>query len=164
MRSKVDEEPRFAADCMLGTLAKWLRVLGYDTFYRNRVEDADLVSLARSEGRILLTRDRRLTLRRQAPPFLLIESQRAAEQLRQVAAAFELRLDGARVLTRCLRCNETTLETAQEEAAPRIPPYVLQTQERFRRCPSCERIYWGATHRDAMLARIRQMVGPDQTR
>ncbi|HXU11729.1 MAG TPA: DUF5615 family PIN-like protein, partial [Candidatus Binatia bacterium] len=66
---------KFAADCMLGTLAKWLIILGHDVFYTARIEDRRLVELARREGRTILTRDRRLVLRRDARDHILIESQ-----------------------------------------------------------------------------------------
>ena len=153
-------EPRFAADCMLGTLAKWLRILGYDTLYLNKVEDADLVETARSEDRILLTRDRRLTERRRAAPFLLIAAEQPMEQLREMAAALRLAFDERRILTRCLRCNTPTDEADPASVRDRVPPYVFQTQSRFRLCRACDRVYWGATHRENMLERLRQVFGP----
>ena len=100
--------PTFAADCMLGTLAKWLRILGYDAFYRNRIEDGELVELARAEGRVVLTRDRRLTERRRARPFVLIASDRPEEQIRQLIAEIGLELREERLLSRCLPCNTPT--------------------------------------------------------
>src|SRR5262249_46021950 len=109
-----DDDPRFAADCMLGTLAKWLKILGYDTLYLRKAEDAALVARARAEGRILLTRDRRMTERRLARPFLLIRGESALDQLREVIDAAGLRLREDRVLTRCLPCNETTGEVEPE--------------------------------------------------
>src|SRR2546427_9548691 len=75
---------RFAADCMLGTLAKWLIILGHDVAYFPRIEDGDLVALARREERTLLTRDRRLVQRRDARDHILIASQDLREQVRQV--------------------------------------------------------------------------------
>ncbi len=148
-------EPRFAADCMLGTLAKWLKILGYDTLYLNKVDDAELVEAARAQGRILLTRDRRMTERRRAAPFLLIAAEQPMEQLREVVTALGLVFDEDRILTRCLPCNEPTREAEPAAVRDLVPPYVHRTQVRFRRCPSCGRVYWGATHRENMLERIR---------
>ena len=150
-------ESRFAADCMLGTLAKWLKILGYDTLYLNRVEDSELVDLARAEERILLTRDRRMTERRRAAPFLLIAGEQPMEQLREVVAALGLAFDEDRLLTRCLPCNAPTREAESASVRDLVPPYVHRTQVRFRRCPSCGRVYWGATHRENMLERIREV-------
>jgi len=159
MPEKPAPEPRFAADCMLGTLAKWLRILGYDTLYLNQVEDAELIGRARAENRIILTRDRRLTERRRAAPFLLVTSEKPMQQLREVAGVLGLEYREERLLTRCLRCNVPTGEATREEVREEVPPYVLATQSRFRRCPSCRRVYWGATHRESMLARLRAMLG-----
>ena len=160
MTTDVNPEPRFAADCMLGTLAKWLRILGYDTLYLNKVEDADLVERARAEDRILLTRDRRMTERRRAAPFHLIAAERPMEQLREIAAAHRLTLDESRILTRCIRCNAPTAEVEPASVRDQVPPYVHSTQARFRRCPVCDRIYWGATHRENILERLRGILGP----
>jgi hypothetical protein len=150
-------DPRFAVDCMLGTLAKWLKILGYDALYARKIEDAELVEQARAEGRVLLTRDRRMTERRRARPFLLIESERSLDQLREVVEALGLELREDRLLTRCLPCNVATREIDQAEVETRVPSYVFETQSRFRQCPSCSRIYWGATHRSGMLERLREV-------
>ncbi len=150
-------EPRFAMDCMLGRLAKWLKILGYDTLYFNHVADEELVERARAEGRLLLTRDRRLTERRRARPFLLIESERSETQVREVARALGLKLREDRLLTRCLPCNVETLDVPRDGVEGLVPPYVFRTQTRFRCCPGCGRVYWGATHRDRMLERIRDL-------
>ena len=151
------KEPTFAVDCMLGSLAKWLKILGYDALYLNRVEDADLVERARAEGRVLLTRDRKLTLRKRARPSLLVTSERPAEQLREVISTFGLELREERLLTRCLPCNAPTGEIDPAEARDLVPTYVAKTQSTFRRCSTCGRVYWGATHRDRMLERIREL-------
>ena len=150
-------DPRFAVDCMLGTLAKWLKILGYDALYLRVVDDADLVERARADGRILLTRDRKMTERRRASPFILIQSERSIDQLREVVASLGLDLDEERLLTRCLPCNAPTLEAASDEIRDLVPPYVFRTQRRFRRCPACGRVYWGATHRDKMVERLREV-------
>ncbi len=150
---------RFAADCMLGRLARWLRILGHDVLYFRRIEDADLVEVARREERILLTRDTRLVQRRAARNAILIESPYLEQQLRQLA-----RWDGAALLApglcrRCLECNEPTLAVEKEGVRERVPPYVYRTQERFRECPACRRIYWNASHVQDMLRRLRRSLG-----
>ena len=151
------DDPRFAVDCMLGSLAKWLKILGYDTFYLTHVEDAELVERARAEGRVLLTRDRRMTLRRRARPCHFVTSEDPREQIREVVTALGLRVREELFLTRCLPCNARTNEIPRDKAAGSVPAYVLDTQTRFRRCPSCGRIYWGATHRERMVERLREI-------
>jgi uncharacterized protein with PIN domain len=150
---------RFAADCMLGRLARWLRILGHDVLYFRRIEDAELVEIARREGRILLTRDTRLVRRRAARGAILIESPYLEQQLRQMA-----RWDGAALLApglcrRCLVCNEATVRVEMETARSRVPAYVFRTQRHFRECPSCRRIYWKASHVQDMIRLLRRSLG-----
>jgi len=158
--SAAGEEPRFQADAMLGGLARWLRVLGIDVAYDEQLDDTELVRAALAGGRWILTRDRKLVLRRAARRHLLIDSERIDEQVRQVLTRFALHPVAARLLSRCLRCNTPLLEIDAEEAAPHVPPFVQRTQERFRRCPTCARIYWRATHVARMKQRLRAFGVP----
>ncbi|MDY7080526.1 MAG: Mut7-C RNAse domain-containing protein [Chloroflexota bacterium] len=152
----LDEESlRLLADGMLGRLAKWLRLLGYDTTYENTATDPELARLARSEGRVLLTRDRELSARRGLRT-LLIQSEVLEEQVREVRDA--LGPPPQPPLSRCVVCN-TTLETASPaEIADCVPPYVLRTQSEFRRCPGCGRVYWPGSHIREMRRRIERLV------
>jgi len=150
----------FLADCNVGRLARWLRVLGYDAAYEPRIADPELVARALAEGRVLLTRDVDLTQRRVIANgtlrAVLLRTDRVEDQLRQVieevglvAAAFD-----GQGLTRCLECN-VELETREKaKVAHLLPPYVQATQERFMQCPRCERVYWPGTHWQRMRARI----------
>ncbi len=137
---------KFIADCMLGTLAKWLIILGHDVAYFARIEDADLVSIAVRERRTILTRDRRLVQRRAARDHVLIRSQELREQIRQVLTERRLSIRPASLFHRCVRCNRRTRATPRATVRGRVPPYVFRTQRRFTRCPRCGRIYWKATH------------------
>ena len=145
--------PKFIADAMLGRLAKWLRLLGIDTVYDPRLRDTELIRLAATEGRILLTRDTRLLRRRGIPPSLFVIHDHFRDQLRQVAHAFGLDLRLAR-FNRCSRCNELLVGRSKEHVRDRVPPYVFETQDHFFQCPACGRIYWAATH----LERIRSEI------
>ena len=128
---------------MLGRLAKWLRLLGYDTRYDNSADDVALLRIAQAEDRMLLTRDQALT-RQRGVRAIWIESQDLPAQVRQVQAAIGPPPDGS--LTRCAVCNMrlATIDRADVEA--RVPPYVFQTQADFWHCPQCNRVYWAATH------------------
>ncbi len=128
---------------MLGSLAKWLRILGYDTAYYPDLDDRQLVRLARAEGRVLLTRDRELS-RRRGVQALLVTGEGLDEQLSEVFT--RLKLVPVRSFSRCPVCNEPLQGLAAEEARTRVPPYVAQTQHSFRQCPKCQRIYWRGTH------------------
>ncbi len=142
---------RFLADGMLGTLAKWLRILGYDTMYHAQLEDNQLVRLARAEGRILLTRDTGL-LRRKGLRCLFIQSESLEEQLAQVLQAFDLRADNP--FSRCPVCNTVLEDVPKHEAWGQVPPFIFQTQERFSLCPECNRFYWRGTHWQRMWQKV----------
>jgi uncharacterized protein with PIN domain len=143
---------RFVVDGMLGSLARWLRILGYDTDYVNQRDDAELVRVARAEDRVLLTRDRELAGRRGVRT-LLIESQSLDDQLAQVTASFPLP-PGSHP-GRCSVCNSVLVEARPEEVAHRVPRYVLKRHSHFHRCPGCDRVYWRGSHWRNMQARLR---------
>jgi uncharacterized protein with PIN domain len=128
---------------MLGTLAKWLRILGYDTLFDPDIDDHQLVRLARAEGRLILTRDRELA-RRRGVRVLLIASEHLDDQIRQVLADLDLEPD--RSFSRCPVCNEPLVAIDRETARSRVPAYVARTQRTFRSCPICQRVYWRGTH------------------
>ena len=137
---------------MLGRLAKWLRVLGYDVAYDSRVEDRGLVEVARRQGRTILTCDRRLVQRRDARDHILIRSQELRSQIRQVLEERGLRIRKDRLFRRCIKCNRATRPVSRPSVRLDVPPYVYRTRRRFTRCPRCRRIFWRATHVSRMLA------------
>jgi uncharacterized protein with PIN domain len=150
----------FLADCNVGRLARWLRVLGYDAAYDSKLADPELVARALAEGRVLLTRDVDLTHRRVIANgtlrTVLLKADRIEDQLRQVIEEVGLAApdaDGSG-LTRCLECNVELEPRQKAQVAERLPPYVRATQERFSQCPRCERVYWPGTHWHRMRARI----------
>ena len=145
---------RFVVDVMLGSLARWLRRLGYDTDYANDRDDRELVRIARAEGRILLTRDNALAARRGISAFL-IESQVLDEQLMQVVHAFPLPQGIA--LPRCSECNTPLADVSPDEVVDDVPPYVHRTHKHFRRCPGCGRVYWPGSHWERIGRRLKQM-------
>lgn len=145
---------KLLADGMLGSLAKWLRILGYDTLYFSHADDNELVRIARAEGRMLLTRDEELA-RRQGLNALLIESEQLKEQVRQVIA--KLGPAGKELFSRCPVCNTPLREVEKEEVKGRVPPYVFLTHEHFSLCPHCDKIYWRGTHWTKMRKEIAQL-------
>jgi uncharacterized protein with PIN domain len=142
---------------MLGSLARWLRILGYDVTYDSNLDDADLVERAVREKRIILTRDRRLVERKQARNHLLVDSERLDEQIHQVLGDCGEKVEPDRLFGRCVRCNQPLSELSPEEAADRVPPYVARTQNRFHHCFGCNRVYWRATHVERMLSRLEAL-------
>ena len=148
--------PRFIADAMLGRLATWLRILGYDAEYF-RGDDAALICRARETGRILLTRDGGLTRRRRLPPHLFVLSDHVSEQLRQVVHAFQLTADDP-PHRRCPRCNTVLEQRTKAAVAGLVPEFVWSQQESFWGCPGCGRVYWAGSHRRRMDEVIRAAI------
>jgi len=151
-------EVRFIADSMLGRLAKWLRILGYDTLYFRDAQDSRLVALAGREGRILLTRDTRLLLRRRRCSIIFVHHDRVWDQLKQVAGELGLSM-GPRLGSRCLRCNRSLAPLAKARAAGRVPEYIFHCHDVFFHCGGCGRIFWGGTHLTHMEETVRALCG-----
>ncbi|MFQ5442134.1 MAG: Mut7-C RNAse domain-containing protein [Thermodesulfobacteriota bacterium] len=148
---------KFFADAMLGRLATWLRILGFDVAYERKIDDKELVERAQKEDRIILTRDTLLVKRRGARGrSFFVEGDRFEVQLRQVAERFAI--DNKSVLTRCVRCNTLLERVEKESVRDLVPPYVYKTQEEFSRCPRCARIYWAGTHRERMLEKLSALI------
>lgn len=147
--------PRFLADNMLGRLAKWLRILGYDTEYAFDASDSDLIAQAQSEGRILLTRDTSLIRRKECRNYIFIRSDHWREQLRQVYEEAGLNCDS--LLTRCVVCNARLKAVDKQSVESVVFPYVYKTQERFFKCDHCSRIFWPATHVSRIIDEINNL-------
>ncbi len=136
---------KFAVDCMLGKLAKALRIMGYDTFYKSYIDDAKLVNIAYKEDRIILTRDRELTKRKKAKKYLYIYETNPKEQIEQVIEKFNLD-KYKKPLTRCLICNSKLIPINKESVKNKVPEYTYKNIEKFYQCSGCGKIYWPATH------------------
>jgi len=138
-------ELRFAAENTLGKLARWLRIMGFDTVYLPRPDPAALGRLA-GEGRLVLTRTRHLAARMPAGRALWVRPDDPRQQVRQVIRQLKITRDRVRLFSRCLVCNTPVVPIAREAAAGRVPDYVWQTQDAFSTCPECGRIYWPGSH------------------
>lgn len=147
------DAPRFAVDRMLGRLARWLRVLGFDAAYRNELPGNRLLTLAAREERIVLTRDARLRDPRGRARVIRISSAGFRDQLRELDRVLPLGGVDARP-QRCVDCNEAVVPLPAAEVPPTVPEYVRATQTDFRRCPHCRRVFWPATHRTRMDVEI----------
>ncbi|HEX9757722.1 MAG TPA: Mut7-C RNAse domain-containing protein [Nitrospiria bacterium] len=150
----------FLADAMVGRLGRWLRILGYDvtTFHRdskqaNRSRNR-IIEQARSEKRLILTRDTYLLKRNNLPPHIFIKNDHPEEQFHQVLQ--DLNMEPSASLSRCLDCNFSLKQISKGAVKKRVPPYVFQTQSDFSQCPRCEKIYWEGTHVKRMIERIKQ--------
>ena len=154
---------RFVVDVNVGRLAKWLRVMGYDTLFPREGDDNELVRIALREGRVLVTRDAGLANRRAVKQgqmrVVKIEGDDLRSQLRQLVRDLGLNLwDG---FSRCVRCNELLRPVDKQQVAERVPPYVFEHHRQFMECLRCHRLYWRGTHWSNMaseLGRVYQEV------
>lgn len=155
-----NESYRFLAEATLGKLAKWLRLLGFDTCYHRGagLDDVDQECL---RHRILLTRTRRTGERFAGHPVVYIQKDRAEDQLEEVVSALALSRKDLKPFSRCLRCNRSTRPVSREKVRGKVPDYVWQTAQRFTTCEGCERIYWPGSHTDRALDRIRALFSED---
>lgn len=150
----MEEIPKFAADRMVARLARWLRLLGADVISDERLDGAAMLRRARAEGRLMLTRDKRL---RTASDVLYLEPGDFRAQLRAVLerCPFDIR---RHAFTRCSRCNTMLRQVAREVVGGRIPPYVYASHERFALCDRCGRVYWEATHPERARREIDRLM------
>ena len=156
-----EENPKFIVDINVGKLAKWLRMIGYDTQLFDHRNDKHLIRIAMTENRTIITRDTRMMQRRiiaiRELKAILIKDDDPAKQIYQVIKELELN-PKFRPLSLCLECNQLLKKVSKEDARDRIPLYVYQTQSQYVECPDCHRIYWQGTHWQAMVKKWRILL------
>jgi uncharacterized protein with PIN domain len=148
---------RFVADRMLGKLAKWLRVLGYDVVYLKRATEKEVLEKLQ-EGRTLLTRNRRARSWHGKGRVFVVKENDPQIQLREVVNGLRLpELDGA-IFSRCLSCNHPLEEVRRDEVREEVPEYIYQTQEEFHRCSDCGKVFWHGSHAKRMRQQLREIL------
>jgi uncharacterized protein with PIN domain len=146
-------EPRFVLDGHLGRLARYLRMLGFDTLYRNDYADEELARISSEERRILLTRDPGLLKRSVITHGYCIRESDPTRQLLRVLHRFDL-YGAITPFVRCLRCNALLQPVRKEDVLDRLLPMTKETHDEFQICPECDRVYWKGSH----YKRMRQFV------
>lgn len=147
-------EPIFVLDGHLGRLAAYLRMLGLDSLYRNDFSDPELVKISVDEGRILLTRDRRLLMHKVVQQGCLVRSLEPEEQLAQIIQRFAVKR-WVRPFKRCLNCNHELQPVSKAEVVERLEQLTRLYFNEFRQCPGCGQVYWKGSHYDRMLQMIQ---------
>ncbi|MGQ9478864.1 MAG: Mut7-C RNAse domain-containing protein [Thermoproteota archaeon] len=149
--------PRFVIDGMHGYLAKWLRIMGYDTLYMDHVEDEVLIKIA-SDGRILITSDVELAQRAYGKGIhtILVKGLNEDESLRLVVK--NLKLSFREDSLRCTVCNGKLITISREEAS-KIARNIPKSMESFWKCESCDKIYWKGSHWKNILRKIFELTG-----
>jgi uncharacterized protein with PIN domain len=172
------EKPLFIADAMLGSLAKWLRILGFDTLYFKEIDDNELIRIARQEDRMLLTRDAGLVKRKTIDSYILITSNEVSEQLKEVlrivcskqyavsskqcAAGTEesayCLLPTAYFFSRCTECNGLLMPVDKESVMDAIPEHIFLSGDSFFKCKKCGKVYWNGSHKKMMDAKVEEVL------
>jgi hypothetical protein len=153
----LEGEARFLLDNHLGQLATYLRMLGFDSQYRNDYQDEELASIAVEEQRVLLTRDRRLLMRKAIRHGYCIHQTDPRQQAGEVLRRFKL-MEQVRPFQRCLRCNSPLEVVSKADIFERLEPLTKIYYDEFRICPSCDQIYWKGSHYEHMLEMITDLA------
>ena len=148
-------EPRFVLDNHLGRLAAYLRMLGFDCLYRNQFEDEEMAEIVQQEERILLSRDRRLLMRKAVTHGYCLRSLNSLEQLAEVIQRFNLQ-EQIHPFHRCLRCNHPLEPVAKEVVLNRLEPLTRLYFDAFQICPACQQSYWKGSHYERMQSLIEK--------
>lgn len=150
--TEVGGTPRFVADHMLGSLARWLRIMGYDTVYDKSLDDPGIANLARAESRFILTRDRELA---KEPGALMIEADDLDLQLKAIAEKYGLKFHDD--LIRCSACNGDLADLDKAQAKESVPEGAFENNDKFWKCLKCGKVYWKGTHWHGIMDRFRRL-------
>jgi uncharacterized protein with PIN domain len=153
-------EIRFIADNNVGKLARWLRLIGYDTILFKQKDDAQMIKMALSEDRVILTKDAQFIKRRLVTNGTLktthIEQDDPRLQVKEVVGTLKLDYH-FKPFSLCLECNRALVARDKEEVQNIVPDRVFQTQTQYTQCPACHRIYWPGTHWRAMDKELQDL-------
>lgn len=157
LRPPYPGRPRFILDQHLGRLAAYLRMLGFDTLYRNNYHDEELAQVSHDETRILLTRDVGLLKRSLVIYGYYVRSTHRQRQLEEIAARYDL-LRLTEPFKHCMKCNGLLEKVTKDAIRPRVPDGTAEHYDEFHRCQSCERVYWKGAHYQRMQELLDQVM------
>lgn len=153
-------EIKFVADNNVGKLARWLRLIGYDTLLFKQKDDGQLIRTGLSEARVILTKDAQFVKRglvsKGILKAILLEHDDPRLQVQQVVRTLNLNYH-FRPFSLCLECNQPLVARKREEVRTLVPSRVFETQTRYTECPTCHRIYWQGTHWKAMVKKLQEL-------
>ena len=149
--------PQFLCDVNLGKLARYLRMAGIDTAYRNDAKDPELIDEAVNNNRALLTRDRRLLMHKKVTKGHFVRATHAADQLDEVLQRFDLHRQ-IKPFSRCVSCNGTLETVDKESIRDQLEPLTERHFHNFSRCRQCGRIYWAGSHRNRLHPKVEKLL------
>ena len=149
---------KFVADGMLGSLSRWLRMMGHNVEYSTSFNDDKLLALAKEEGRVLLTRDLELYKRSTARGIdaFYVDGKNEAERLAAIAGRFGIGLEVDLRTSRCPRCNITIHTAVKTCVADRVEKNTFAHYDEFWECPKCGKVYWQGAHWPKILATLEE--------
>ncbi len=156
LRPKPLRKPKFICDVHLGKLSRYLRIMGFNVFYKNNLEDDEIVKISLAEKRAILTRDLGILKRNEVTHGYYLRSTNVEEQVKEVINRFNLQKE-IREFTRCLECNSKLIKIAKEKVLENLPPKVNEAQKEFFSCPGCGKLYWKGTHHQKMLSFVQKI-------
>jgi len=149
---------KFVADRTLGKLARKLRILGFDTLYWRGGNLAGAMQISMSEGRVLLTRSRKVREKPEDLTFVVVEANDPRDQIQEVLDKLHLEPEADHFFCRCLLCNEELQPMLKEEAEGKVPDFIYRSYDVFYRCPRCRRLYWPGTHYERMQEEMTGVI------
>jgi uncharacterized protein with PIN domain len=152
------EDFKFITDASLGWLAKWLRILGYDTVVFPNQAGREMLRKAATEGRIVLTRRKDMTERQFSGRLFLIPGVDFIGQLNDVIGKYSLKIDQQKMFGICLNCNEKLYPVLREEVRDLVPLFVFENCTEYNQCPRCHNVYWAGTHQRNALEFMRKHI------
>ena len=142
---------KFLADIMLGRLARWLRILGYDTIYARKCIDTQIMVIAYKENRLILTRNTKLYKKLGSKRGFFVSYDGFKDQVKEVICALDMKFDSKIFLSRCADCNLSLISLPKADVQVKVPLYVYNTTDDFKTCPQCKRIFWSGSHSEEMI-------------
>jgi len=149
---------KILCDQMLGTLAKWLRILGFDTFYANKtISDDELLDIAQKQKRYLITRDKELVIRGKKKKLNVIHT-KTTDLDKQIAQVLDqITIDKKLILTRCTHCNSVIDSINKKDVKNKVPKKVFEYNDKFWYCKKCDKYYWQGGHYDNIIKKIKEL-------
>ncbi len=156
LRNKPLREPKFIADVHLGSLARYMRMLGFDVFYKNNLSGEEIIETSLHGHRAILTKDRDLLKNNRITHGYWIRNDMIEGQLKEVIERFDLK-ENINEFMRCLECNSILVPVEKHKIEHRLPPKVKEWQDQFWYCENCDKIYWQGTHYEKMIKFIAHL-------
>ncbi len=161
LRDEPLRKTAFILDVHLGKLARILRMLGFDVLYRTDYDDPEIIHIALTEHRIILTRDRRMLFNRSITHAHWLHSTHSETQAREVIERFDLHEQIRRFL-RCPVCNGLLQPVEKDAIIDQLEPLTKKYYTEFYQCSDCRKVYWKGTHYDHIIDKLNGIIDPDR--